>query len=106
MEKDSIIEQCPQGLCNVPVATIVKPDCSIRFCCDYRGLNEVSPSLEMIIVFKSYKIQNGAMSRHKILILQVEIDESDFLYQVVNNGCGKDSTLVCVLYLLHSPASY
>ena len=39
MENDDIIEKCPQSAWNAPVT---KPGGSIRFCCDYRGLNEVT----------------------------------------------------------------
>ena len=42
METDGIIEKCPQSSWNSPVVMVTKPDKSIRFCCDFRGLNEVT----------------------------------------------------------------
>ena len=42
MEKDDIIEKCPQSPWNAPNVTVLKADESIRFCCDYRGLNKVT----------------------------------------------------------------
>ena len=42
METDGIIEKCPQSSWNSPVVMVTKPDKSIRFCSDFRGLNEVT----------------------------------------------------------------
>lgn len=42
MKENDIIERCPQSAWNAPIVMIVKKDKSIRFCCDFRGLNEVT----------------------------------------------------------------
>ena len=42
MAEDRIIEKCPKTAWNVPGVMVTKPDLSIRFCCDFRGLNEVT----------------------------------------------------------------
>ena len=42
METDGIIEKCPQSSWNSPVVMVTKPDKSIRFCCEFRGLNKVT----------------------------------------------------------------
>ena len=42
MAENGIIEKCPQSGWNAPVVMVTKPDKSIRFCCDFRGLNEVT----------------------------------------------------------------
>ena len=42
MAEDGIIEKCPQSAWNAPVVMVTKPDQSIRFCCNFRGLTEVT----------------------------------------------------------------
>ena len=42
MAEDVIIEKCPQSAWNLPVVMVTKQDQSIRFCGDFRGLNEVT----------------------------------------------------------------
>ena len=41
MAENGIIERCPQSGWDASVVMVTKPDKSIRFCCDFRGLNKV-----------------------------------------------------------------
>lgn len=42
MHENGIIEKCSHSAWNAPIVMVTKPDNSLRFCCDFRGLNEVT----------------------------------------------------------------
>ena len=83
MEKDGIIEKCSQSAWNAPIVMITKRDGSIRFCCDFRGLNEctikdsqplprIDDSIEALAGSKWWSCLDM-----KSGYWQVDIDESD-----------------------------
>ena len=83
MENDDIIEKCPQSAWNAAVVTVTKPDGSIRFCCDYRGLNEVTVKDSQPLPRNDDSIEALTGSKWfscldmKSVYWQVDIDESD-----------------------------
>ena len=63
MAENVIIEKCPQSGWNAPVVMVTKPDKSIRFCCDFRGLNEVNVKDCQPLPRNDYSLE--ALSRSK-----------------------------------------
>ena len=83
MEKDGIIEKCPHSPYNAPVVMVTKTDGSIRFCCDFRGLNSCTIKDSQSLPRTDDSIEALAGSKWwSCLVMksgywQVDIDEKD-----------------------------
>lgn len=112
MKNDGIIEECSHSPWNAPVVTVIKSDGSLRFCCDYRGLNAftVKDSQPLPRIDDSIEALSGSKwwscLDMKSGYWQVDVDEKDryktaFSIPGVNSGNGKGYHLAYVMLLPH-----
>lgn len=99
MEKDGVIEKCPQSPWNSPIVLVTKPDKYIRFCCDFRGLTEVTikdsqalpridDSIEALSGSKWWSCLDMKSGYWQLDIAEKDRQKLLFLFLEVSNGSG------------------